>query len=89
MTGVYVLPFPSLPTYAGSFEIPEGVLEDVSRKQREWAADAERAFANRMVGQAVPSEWRLLAGDSIEAVTTNEHCADITFVGQLSIGIED
>ena len=82
VTGVYVLPFPSLPTYAGSFEIPEGVLEDVSRKQREWAADAERAFANRMAKTALPSEWRLLAGDPIQAVTASAHCADITIVGQ-------
>ncbi|MDE0391250.1 MAG: universal stress protein [Rhodospirillales bacterium] len=82
VTGAYVLPFPSLPTYAGSFEIPDDVLEDVSRKQREWAADAERAFAERMAKTAVSSEWRLLAGEPTQAITKSAHCADITIVGQ-------
>lgn len=82
VTGVYVLPFPSLPTYAGSFEIPEGVLEDLSRQQRERAADAERAFAERMAKTEAPSEWRVLTGDPIEAVTTSARYADITLVGQ-------
>ena len=82
VTGVYVLPYPSLPTYAGTFEIPDDVLEDVSRQQRNWAADAERAFRERTAEKAVPSEWLLQAGDPIEAVTTRAHCADITIVGQ-------
>ena len=82
VTGVYVLPYPSLPTYAGTFEIPDDVLEDVSRQQRDRAADAERAFGERMAQTEVSSEWRLLAGDPIEAVTTSAHCADITVIGQ-------
>ena len=82
VTSVYVLPYPSLPTYAGTFEIPDDVLEDVSRQQRNWAADAECAFRERTAEKAVPSEWLLQAGDPIEAVTTCAHCADIMIVGQ-------
>lgn len=81
VTGVYVLPAPSFPSSA-NFQIPEDVLEDLDRQQREWAADAERAFAERMAKTAVPSEWRLLTGDPIEAVTTSSRYADITVVGQ-------
>ena len=56
VTGVYVLPYPSLPTYAGTFEIPDDVLEDVSRHQRDRAADAERAFGERMAQTRLSSE---------------------------------
>ena len=82
VTGVYVVPYPFLPTYAGNFEISDDVLEDVSRQQRDRAAHAERAFGERMAQTEVPSEWRLLAGDPIEAVTTSARCADIMIVGQ-------
>ena len=35
-----------------------------------------------MAKAGVPSEWRLFGTDSVEAVTTSAHYADITIVGQ-------
>ena len=79
--GVYVLPRLIVPGFA-SFELSTEVYKRLDTEQRSLADEAERRFSERMAKTAVPSEWRLMTGDPVDAMTTSVHYADIAIVGQ-------
>ena len=81
VTGAYVAPSLAIPEYAADGFPPE-FRERLAMERRERAQEAEREFRERTAKAAAPSEWRLFAGDPIEAVTTNAHYADLAIVGQ-------
>ena len=72
VTGAYVAPSLAIPEYAADGFPPE-FRERLAMERRERAQEAEREFRERTAKAAAPSEWRLFAGDPIEAVTTNAH----------------
>ena len=81
VTGVYTLPRLVVPGFA-SFELSTEVYKRLDTEQRALAEEAERQFAERVAKSTAPSEWRLMTGDPVEALTTSAHYADITVVGQ-------
>ncbi|MDE0391307.1 MAG: universal stress protein [Rhodospirillales bacterium] len=81
VTGVYVLPDLLYQEYA-SFRIPPNILRELDVRQRNSAAEVERAFSERIAQTSVQGEWRLMTGDPVDAVTTIARFADITIVGQ-------
>ena len=81
LTGVYVLPRLVVPGFA-SFELSPEVYKRLDTEQRSLAEEAERNFTGRMAKSTAQSEWRMMTGDPVEAVTTSAHYADITVVGQ-------
>ena len=81
VTGVYVLSKRSIPGFIRS-EIPPEVLKRLDTEERRFAEETEAHFAERAAKTQVPCEWRLMAGDPVEAVSTNAHYADISIVGQ-------
>ena len=85
VTGVYVQPPLAVPGYAGA-NFPPEFLERLDTEQRERAEEAEHEFRERTAKAAVSSEWRPVAGDPVEAVTTSAHYADIAIVGQTDPG---
>jgi len=81
VTGVYVQPSLAIPGYAGA-NFPAEFLERLDTEQRERAEEVEHEFRERTAKAAVSSEWRPVAGDPVEAVTTSAHYADVSIVGQ-------
>ena len=81
VTGVYVLPDLLYQEYA-SFRIPPNILRELDVRQRNSAAEVERAFRERIAPTSVQAEWRLMTGDPVDAVTTFARFSDITIVGQ-------
>ena len=81
MTGVYALP-PLAVAEVASASFPPEFAERLETELRERAEEAERRFGERMAKAGLPSEWRLFSADSVEAVTTSAHYADVTIVGQ-------
>ena len=81
LTGIYVLTRLPIPGYA-SFDLSPEVLKRLDTEQRAHAESAERQFAERLAKSTVPSEWRLMTGEPVDAVTTSARYADLTIVGQ-------
>ncbi|MDE0392476.1 MAG: universal stress protein [Rhodospirillales bacterium] len=81
VTGVYVLSRLVVPGFA-SFELSTEVYKRLDTEQRALAEEAERRFAERLGKSTAASEWRLMTGDPVDALTTSAHYADITVVGQ-------
>ena len=81
LTGIYVLTRLPIPGYA-SFDLSPEVLKRLDTEQRALAESAERQFAERLAKSTVPSEWRLMTGEPVDAVTTSARYADLTIVGQ-------
>ena len=81
VTGVYALP-PVVVAEVASANFPPEFAERLEKELRERAEETERLFRERMAKAGLPSEWRVFAADSVEAVTTSAHYADLTIVGQ-------
>ena len=81
ITGIYVLSRLMVPGYA-SFELSPEVLKRLDTEQRALAEATEKLFRERTATTTVPSEWRLMTGEPVDAITTSAHYADITIVGQ-------
>ena len=81
VTGVYVLSRLVVPGFA-SFELSTEVYKRLDTEQRALAEEAERRFVERLGKSTAASEWRLMTGDPVDAVTTSAHYADIAVVGQ-------
>ncbi len=81
LTGIYMLTRLPIPGYA-SFDLSPEVLKRLDTEQRAHAESAERQFAERLAKSTVPSEWRLMTGEPVDAVTTSARYADLTIVGQ-------
>ena len=81
VTGVYVVSRRNIPGFVRC-EIPPEVLKRLDTEERTFAEEAEATFAERTARTQVQCEWRLMTGDSVDAVTTSAHYADITIVGQ-------
>lgn len=82
--GVHVRSASVTPEYAG-IEAQQELLSLLSKwdeQQDELETGAERLFNDRTVRAGTPSEWRLMQGDPVDAVTACARHADIAIVGQ-------
>lgn len=81
VTGVYVLSHPIVPGYAG-FEVTADIYEQWDAELRDLAAKAEQQFAARMERSSASSEWRLMEGHPVDALTLCARYSDLVVVGQ-------
>ncbi len=83
LTGLYVMPDVYIPrSYSGVRYVPPDFLKEHERQGRETAAQAEKAFKDRMRGSDVNVEWRCLRGGIENVITLSARYADLTIVSQ-------
>lgn len=83
ITGLYVKPPTSLPSYA-SVHVPPEVFEMIEQDQEKLAEKAEKTFNEAMskAGREDRSDWHYASGPVAETIATVGRCADLIVIGQ-------
>lgn len=83
VTGLYVKPPTSLPSYA-SVHVPPEVFEMIEKDQEKLADSAETTFNEAMAaaGREDRSDWHYEAGPVAETIARVGRCADLIVIGQ-------
>jgi len=83
ITGLYVKPPTSLPSYA-SVHVPPEVFEMIEQDQEKLAVAAEKTFVDAMAaaGREDRSDWHYAAGPIAETISRIGRCSDLIIIGQ-------
>ena len=83
LTGLYVKPPTSLPSYA-SVHVPPEVFEMIEQDQEKLASEAEKMFNDAMAaaGREDRSDWHYAAGPIAETISRIGRCSDLIIIGQ-------
>lgn len=83
ITGLYVKPPTSLPSYA-SVHVPPEVFEMIEKDQEKLAEQAEASFNDAMskAGREDRSDWQYASGPIADTVARIGRCADLVIIGQ-------
>lgn len=83
VTGLYVKPPTSLPSYA-SVHVPPEVFEMIEKDQEKLVESAEKTFKEAMAaaGREDRSDWHYAAGPVAETIAQVGRCSDLIVIGQ-------
>jgi len=83
VTGLYVKPPTSLPSYA-SMHVPPEVFEMIEKDQEKLVDSAEKTFTEAMAaaGREDRSDWYYAAGPVAEKIAQVGRCSDLIVIGQ-------
>ena len=85
LTGLYVTAEPVYPMYAEASYIPEDLLENFEKEDRENCEISEKKFREFTDAQGIKNEWHTEQGPLSSVVSKHARYADLTILGKGSI----